>query len=147
MPFFSAKASHLVWGLGFGTGFSRGSGVATAAGPPPRRQAPRRSSLASVLSATPRWPEELWLQAYVANHDASHAASLARGPLSSVAVGQLCWRGKSHFPPGDNASSGLRRIVDGIRDGSLRDARPRWFASKVPRGLHEPVTRYVLGLP
>lgn len=27
IPFFSANASHLVWTLGFGTGFSRGNGV------------------------------------------------------------------------------------------------------------------------
>ena len=38
-----------------------------------------------------------------------------------------------------------RTVVDGIRDGSLRDAR-QWYASKVPRGLHEPAARYVLAL-
>ena len=103
------------------------------------------AALGAVLGATPHWPEELWLQAYVANHDVGYASSVAHGPLSVVGVGQLCWRGKSHFVNGSAAAEGLRSVVDGIRDGSLRDAR-QWYASKVPRGLHEPAARYMLAL-
>jgi hypothetical protein len=96
-------------------------------------------ALERTLSRVPHWPEETWLQAYVANHDASYALVRRRGPLYGLAVGQLCWRGKAHFPNGTS-----RVVVDGIRNGTLRDAS-KWFACKVLRGLHDPVNRDVLG--
>ena len=95
----------------------------------------RSASVEKSLSKVGRWPEELWLQAYVANHDQSYAAALARGPLLGWPVGQLCWRDKSHFPNGTS-----QRLVEGIRDGSLKGSA-QWYASKVQRGLQDPVTR------
>ena len=95
-----------------------------------------RGGLAGVLSRAANWPEELWLQAYVANHDPSYALALARGPLFSLAVGQLCWRGKAHFPNGTS-----RPLVEAISDGTLKGGA-QFFASKVQRGLADPVTRW-----
>ena len=86
------------------------------------------------------FPEETWLQAFVANHDRSYARALRRGPLWHYTASQLCWRGKSHFASGTNAA-----VVHGIRNRTLKDAA-QWFASKVRSGLHDPVTRYVVGL-
>ena len=102
------------------------------------RGGPRgQATIGQHLLRVSRFPEETWLQAFVANHDRSYAKALRRGPLWTYTSSQLCWRGKSHFTN--------RGVVDGIRNRSLKDAA-QWFASKVRRGLHDPVTRYVVSL-